>query len=44
MGQSEKELQEEKTKELNPGLMLPWLERSSELEKRTLKIEVTYRG
>ena len=30
--------------ELNPGLMLPWLKRSTELEKKTLKIEVTHKG
>ena len=25
-------------------MMLPWLEKTSDLEKRTLKIEVTHRG
>jgi hypothetical protein len=29
---------------MNPIQVFPWLERASELEKRTLKIEVTFRG
>lgn len=29
---------------LRPTVMLPWLQKPSDLEKRTLKIEVTFRG
>ena len=29
---------------LNATVMLPWLEKPSDLEKRTLKIEVTFKG
>jgi len=29
---------------LNPTVMLPWLQKPSDLEKRTLKIEVTFKG
>lgn len=29
---------------LNPEILLPWLQKPSDLEKRTLKIEVTFKG
>lgn len=29
---------------LNATIMLPWLQKPSDLEKRTLKIEVTFKG
>ena len=29
---------------LNAAIMLPWLQKPSDLEKRTLKIEVTFKG
>ena len=29
---------------MDPAQILPWLTKASDLEKRTLKIEVTYQG